>query len=125
MKKYFILLAFSTILCWALVELAVSQGIIDLPAVFRNTPLLFIALFNVGMHLILMSSAKGRPQLFVNYFIGRLSLKMFVHLIVMVAVAFMFPDKAVHFILLYAVYYLTFTAIETAYLFRYFTAKKQ
>ena len=54
---------------------------------------------------------------------GVQALKMFVHLLVMTIVGFVFPAIAVHFIILYAVYYLLFTVVETTSLMRLFLKK--
>ncbi|MEX1189035.1 MAG: hypothetical protein WED33_07235 [Bacteroidia bacterium] len=45
------------------------------------------------------------------------------HLIIIVAVAFSFPQYAVHFILIYALNYLAFTSAETGTLLKAFYKK--
>jgi len=54
---------------------------------------------------------------------GLLSLKMFLHLIIIVAVGLTFREYAVQFVLLYAGFYLLYTVAETVSLFKVFYKK--
>lgn len=76
-------------------------------------------------HYILLKSAKGRVQQFVNLFMGAQSIKILLHLSVMFLIAFTNRSFAVHFIILYMTLYLFFTTSETILLLRYFKKKDQ
>jgi len=110
--------------CLGISWAAKDAGYINLPSSFMAVPPIFFLVTSAIIHYFLMRSTQGRPQQFVNVFIALLSLKMFMHLIILVAVAFSFPQYAVHFIIVYALYYLALTAAETGTLLKAFYKKK-
>jgi len=95
-----------------LTEALASTGRLQPDLIFRLIPPFLFGIFSVVFHKVLLDAIAGRPQRFVSVFMGLTGLKMFVHLLVMLAVAFLYPEIAVHFIALYAVYYLVFTVFE-------------
>jgi len=101
-----------SLVCLVSAWVLMNAGFLRLPFSFAIGPVLLFFLLGQTLHYFFLKSLEGRPQQFVNTFMGGQALKMFVHLLVLVAVSFAFPDKAIHFILLYAVYYLVFTVAE-------------
>jgi uncharacterized membrane protein len=124
MSRYFIIMLTVCLVCLGISWAANDAGYINLPSSFMAAPPIFFLVSSAIIHYFLMRSTQGRPQQFVNVFIALLSLKMFMHLIILVAVAFSFPHYAVHFIIVYALYYLAFTAAETGTLLKAFYKKK-
>ena len=96
----------------AITEAIASTGKLKPEFIFRLIPPVLFGTFSIVFHNVLLNSIKGRPQRFVGVFMGLTGLKMFVHLLVMLAVAFLYPYLAVHFIAIYAVFYLAFTVFE-------------
>ena len=100
-----------------------TNHVINLPPAFWVGPALFFPIVSTLIHYFLMRTVEGKPSSFVTAHMGMLSLKMFLHLIVIVAVAFSFSEYAVQFILVYAGFYLLFTVAETVSLFKVFYKK--
>lgn len=117
----FIWLALSLgIFCAALAGLASYFSFVNLPPIALFLPITFFVVLSVLLHFYLLKSTEGRPQRFVTAFMGVQAIKMFVHLMTMTIVGFLMPNIAVHFILVYAFYYLAFTLVETISLMRLF-----
>ncbi len=121
--RYVSISFFLSILCASIAGTLASKGILNLNPTFRYLPLAFFFVLSCTLHFFLIRSIEGRPQRFVTAFMGVQALKMFVHLFIMLIVGFLFPKIAVHFIILYAVYYLAFTLVETISLMRLFLKK--
>jgi hypothetical protein len=100
-----------------------NQNLLQLPTAFWAVPPVFFLITSIIIHYFLMRSTRGRPQQFVNVFIALLSFKMFMHLLILVAVAFSFKVYAFQFIIVYAANYLVFTAAETGSLLKVFYKK--
>ena len=107
-------------LCSLLAGLASRFSIVKLPPLALFLPIAFFVALSVLLHIYLLKSTEGRPQRFVTAFMGVQAIKMFVHLMTMTIVGFLNPGIAVHFILVYAFYYLSFTIVETISLMRLF-----
>jgi hypothetical protein len=107
-------------LCATLAELASYFSLVKLPNIALFLPIAFFVALSVMLHIYLLKSTEGRPQRFVTAFMGVQAIKMFVHLMTMTVVGFLIPNIAVHFILVYAFYYLAFTLVETISLMRLF-----
>ncbi len=122
-SRYLLIALMLCLLCGGFASLAVLNGFLLLSFAFIYVPLIFFFLLSVSLHYFLIRSTEGRPQQFVTSFMGVQAIKMFVHLMVMVVIGLFFPKIAVHFIILYAVYYLAFTVVETISLMRLFAKK--
>jgi hypothetical protein len=107
-------------LCAILAGLASYFSFVKLPNIALFLPIAFFVALSVMLHIYLLKSTEGRPQRFVTAFMGVQAIKMFVHLMTMTVVGFLIPNIAVHFILVYAFYYLAFTLVETISLMRLF-----
>ncbi len=105
-------MAVLSLFCVGVSAALLQTGTLKLPGVFAFSPVLLFFLLGQTLHYFFLRALAGRPQQFINAFMGGQALKMFVHLMVLVLVSFSFPDKAIHFILMYAVYYLVFTIAE-------------
>ena len=106
--------------CALLAGLASYFSFVKLPSIALFLPIAFFVALSVLLHIYLLKSTEGRPQRFVTAFMGVQAIKMFVHLMTMTIVGFLIPNIAVHFILVYAFYYLAFTLVETISLMRLF-----
>lgn len=101
-----------SVACAGIAAVLVWYGMLRLTAPFVYGPVLLFFLLGVTLHYFLLKSLGGRPQQFINMFMGVQALKMLIHLLVLVIIVFTFPASATHFILLYAVYYLVYTVAE-------------
>jgi hypothetical protein len=118
--KFFWIALSLGVLCATLAGLASYFSFVKLPNIALFLPIAFFVSLSVLLHLYLLKSTEGRPQRFVTAFMGVQAIKMFVHLMTMTIVGFLIPNIAVHFILVYAFYYLAFTLVETISLMRLF-----
>ena len=118
--KFFWIALSLGILCALLAGFASYLSFIKLPHIAIFLPIAFFVALSVLLHIYLLKSTEGRPQRFVTAFMGVQAFKMFVHLMTMTIVGFLFQNIAVHFILVYAFYYLAFTLVETISLMRLF-----
>jgi hypothetical protein len=100
--------------CSIMAVVLLKNGIIRLSGVFALGPVALFFLLSQILHYFFLKALQGRPQQFINAFMGGQALKMFIHLMVLTLVSFGFPQMAIHFIILYAVYYLLFTIAEVA-----------
>ena len=114
MKKY--LISF-------IILLAIAAGIIlSLPATvdviqIRWMILAYFAFVTLAFHYGIHKSSQGRPQVFVRYFMAATSIKLFMHLGVIVFYAFSHKALAYNFILTFMVFYFVFTAFEVYFTF--------
>ena len=118
--KFFWIAISLGIICALLVGFASYLSFVKLPPIALFLPIAFFVALSVLFHIYLLNSTKGRPQRFITAFMGVQAIKMFVHLMTMTIVGFLFQNIAVHFILVYAFYYLAFTLVETISLMRLF-----
>ena len=77
---------------------------------------LYFFLLTLGVHAILLKANEKRPQQFVVRFMAATTFKLTVSVAVMVICALLDREKAVPFILAFAVLYLLYTAFEVALL---------
>jgi hypothetical protein len=119
-SKFFGLALCLGLFCAALAGLASYLSFVKLPPIALYLPIAFFVVISVLLHFYLLKSTVGRPQRFVTAFMGVQAIKMFLHLMTMTIVGFLMPNIAVHFILVYAFYYLAFTLVETISLMRLF-----
>ena len=118
--KFFWTALFLGSLCALFAGFASYFSFVKLPPIALFLPIAFFVALSVLLHIYLLKSTEGRPQQFVTAFMGVQAIKMFVHLMTMTIVGFLFQNIAVHFILVYAFYYLLFTLVETISLMRLF-----
>lgn len=123
MKPYLTLMFVLFLVCLLIGWGLSANQIITLPTTFWLGAVLFFPISSSLIHFLLLKSVEGKPTRFVTAYMGLLSLKMFLHLIIIVAVGLTFSEYAVQFILIYAGFYLLYTVAETVSLFKVFYKK--
>jgi hypothetical protein len=73
---------------------------------------LYFILITVIFHYGLLRSSQGNPQAFVRYYMGATTLKLFIHVIVILMYSLFHKEQAVHFIVTFLVIYILYTAFE-------------
>ncbi len=79
----------------------------------------FFLLFTLLFHYLLLKASSRRPQLFVTYFMGGTTLKMFLVLGIILLYGFFFREHLPVFALTFFGLYLVFTAYEVVAILRY------
>lgn len=94
---------------------AVAQYLMDItvPIAYWFS-LAFIALLTLVIHRLLLKANDKRPQLFVSFFMGALTVKLFFSAIVLLAVGLIAKDQLTFTALAYLVAYVLYTAAEIA-----------
>ena len=77
--------------------------------------LLYFIVTTILFHVGLQRSAQGKPQSFVRYYMGATTLKLFVHVIVLLLYSLFNRDEAVQFIITFLIFYVLYTAFEVVY----------
>lgn len=76
--------------------------------------LAFIAILTLAIHRILIRANDKRPQLFVSFFMGALTIKLFFSAIILVAIGLIAQEQLTFTALAYLVAYMLYTAAEIA-----------
>ena len=84
---------------------------------------LFFILINISVHWFMMSAGKKRPATFSAYYMGTVSLKLFIYLIFLVIYVLADKKNAAVFIVSFFILYVLFSVFETVALLKDF--KKQ
>ena len=87
--------------------------------IMRWQILAYFAVISFAFHFGLVKSSVGRPQNFIRYYMAATTIKLFIHLGVILAYALTHKSKAIPFIISFMVAYAIFTAFEVV------TAMKQ
>ena len=69
------------------------------------------------IHRVLSKKVAGRPQSFVTSFMGTMAAKLFISLILLLAVLYRFPSIKIPFALSFLYLYLLYTSLNTYYIF--------
>lgn len=77
----------------------------------------YFVLLTLGMHLVLMAANRKSPQLFVNAFLGLMSGKMFMSLIIILLYLVLIKERPMAFGVNFLMLYLAFTAFEVVSLY--------
>jgi len=75
---------------------------------------LLTALFHVG----LVRASAGRPAVFVRYYMGATTFKLFIHVGVLAVFAFLHKEEVFRFALTFLLHYLFFTGFEVTVAYR-------
>ena len=118
MFRYLLLLAVFTLgvsllilgLSWFASALLSSRYILPVSIYFFTVT----ALLHYGM----MRSSAGRPAVFIRFFMGATTLKLFLHFGILVVFAFLNKDQLFPFAITFLTYYLLFTAFEVMVAFK-------
>jgi len=74
--------------------------------------LLYFLITTLVFHYGLLSASSGKPQKFVRYYMGATTLKLFLHVAVLLLYCLFNRNEAVHFIVTFLVIYLFYTVFE-------------
>lgn len=83
----------------------------------------YFVLMTFGFHAGLEAASKGKPAVFIRYYMGATSFKLLIHLGVILAFAFSYKQFAVPFIISFIVYYMLFMVFEVGMNWQKFRAK--
>lgn len=95
--------------------LTLPQGIISPAAPFA---LALIMIFTLLMHKFLLKGLDGKPNRFINRFIGATGIKLLTYLIAITLYALLNKPDAVPFIVIFLVYYICFSILEITHLLK-------
>lgn len=73
---------------------------------------IFFYLLTLAIHAIMLKAGRKRPQIFVTYFMGTVSVKLFISLTGLAAYLFFHRDETIPFALSFLGLYLVYTAVE-------------
>ncbi|MFM7218105.1 MAG: hypothetical protein ACKO1U_08815 [Bacteroidota bacterium] len=118
MVKYLVQLTAFTLLLTLLLYWAASMA----PALFSvhhiGVLTLYFYFLSLVFHFGLVRASAGRPAVFVRYYMGATSIKLFIHLGVLVGFAFLHREKLFPFAITFLSYYLAFLIFEVITAFR-------
>jgi ABC-type polysaccharide/polyol phosphate export permease len=77
------------------------------------------------MHAILIKKIDQRPQAFITAFMGLMSAKLFISLILLLVVIYINREVKIPFAILFMLFYTVFTVLSTSVLFRELRSKKE
>lgn len=109
MKQYYIYFTLIIVLCAAII--LITGGTAE-ESILRWQILAYFSVISFGFHYGLVRSSVGRPQNFIRYYMAATTLKLFVHLGVILVYALTHKSKAIPFIISFMVAYAVFTAFE-------------
>jgi hypothetical protein len=114
MKKYLIsFIILLTIAAGTILSLPATADVLQIRWIIFT----YFALITLAFHYGIHKSSQGRPQVFVRYFMAATSIKLFMHLGVIVFYAFSNKAMAYNFILTFMVFYFVFTVFEVYFTF--------
>lgn len=70
------------------------------------------------IHSVLLKQINKRPQLFVNYFMGSMTVKLFLSMILLLVVLYSTPTVRISFALIFMLMYLIYTAVSVVVVFK-------
>lgn len=118
MLRYLLFLALVTIG----VSLIITQAALLFPAAFAKDYVtgcsLYFFLLTAVFHYGLVRAAAGKPAVFIRYYMGASTFKLFIHLGVLVGFAFLHREALFSFAITFMTYYLLFTVFEVIMAFR-------
>ncbi|MAC94460.1 MAG: hypothetical protein CMC96_03045 [Flavobacteriales bacterium] len=78
----------------------------------------YFPLITLLIHSVLLKQINKRPQLFINYFMGSMTIKLFLSMILLLVVLYTQPDVRISFALIFMFMYLVYTALSVVVLFK-------
>ena len=120
MKKYIVLLSIlSVILAFGIL---IIQKFISGALIETNTwyLLFYFIVITLAFHYGLVKSSKGRPQVFIRYYMATTTFKLLFHMGVIVIFALFNKTEAIQFITTFLIFYIIFTAFEVAVAWKQF-----
>jgi hypothetical protein len=118
MKKYILLLVSATLILGATVHLAKQQFFNVGIGNFLTSGLVYFFVLTLAGHYVLTKSKEGRPQSFVNAFMGFSAVKMFLTLTVIAVYVYAFRGGffVVKNAIIFTGMYFIYTVFESVYL---------
>lgn len=120
MKKYTLLLVVLTILLSLGLVFVGSILIPDSVDISTWTLLVYFLFITMLFHFGLVQASKGRPQVFIRYYMASTTFKLLIHMSVVVIYALFNKEDAIRFISTFLVLYIIFTAFEVAVAWKQF-----
>ena len=120
MKKYTLLLVVLTILLSLGLVFVGSILIPDSVDISTWTLLVYFLFITMLFHFGLVQASKGRPQVFIRYYMASTTFKLFIHMSIVVIYALFNKEDAIRFISTFLVLYIIFTAFEVAVAWKQF-----
>lgn len=87
-------------------------------AAFVTASSIYFFVLNVAFHAGLLSASSGRPAVFVRYYMGATTIKLFLHLGILVFFALFRKSELMPFAVVFLLLYLFHTGYEVAAAFR-------
>jgi hypothetical protein len=79
----------------------------------------YFFLVTLGFHVGLVRSAKGNPSMFIRYYMAATTLKLFLHLGVLVFFAVLATTGVIQFVITFVAHYAVYTAFEVVIAYRF------
>lgn len=117
MKNFYYLIALITfaLACIHFVVIQLSE------LVWHNSYIVlyvYFPLITLLIHSVLFKQINKRPQLFINYFMGSMTVKLFLSMVLLLVVLYTQPNVRVSFALIFMFMYLVYTALSIVVLFK-------
>ena len=94
-----------------------GNGIID---TMTWSLLLYFVFITLIFHVGLVKTSKGRPQVFIRYYMASTTFKLLLHMGIIIIYALFNKEDAIRFIVSFLIFYLIFTAFEVAVAWKQF-----
>lgn len=79
----------------------------------------YFFLVTLAFHYGLVRSSKGNPSVFIRYYMAATTLKLFLHLGVLVVVAVLKSTGVIPFVITFVAHYAFYTAFEVVFAYRF------
>jgi hypothetical protein len=95
----------------------INTGATEIEITIRWAIFGYFSFITFVSHFGLVTATKGRTQTFIRYYIGATTLKLIIHLAVMILFSLFYRQYAVRFIFTFFINYIVFTVFEVAFIF--------
>ncbi len=117
MKKYFTAFLIFIVCVASIIFLSSSKLSVEEYKLTWIIYFYFIVLTTL-FHYGIVRTTQSRPQVFIRYYMGATTIKLLLHLGIIIFYSFFHRPEAVHFIITFMVMYLLFTAFEVMAVWR-------
>ncbi|HNP48515.1 MAG TPA: hypothetical protein PKK99_01415 [Bacteroidia bacterium] len=84
----------------------------------------YFVITTIAFHYGLLRSAEGKPQAFIRYYIGSTTMKLMLHLGILVLYVLFNKADAMRFIFTFMIFYFVFTGFEVSLVWKKFRSGK-
>jgi hypothetical protein len=119
MYRYIISLSLLTLLLGGLITILAGIFPNALASHYVLPISIYFFLVTLGFHFGLVRSSKGNPSVFIRYYMAATTLKLFLHLGVLVIVAVLKSGGIIPFVITFVVHYAVYTAFEVVFAYRF------